>query len=98
VKSRGATKAQTDPRVHQLAPRELISQLFGLSASEARLAALLADGKTLVEAAGIMSISLGSARTYSKRIFAKTGASRQAELVRLILKSVASLAKAMPDD
>jgi DNA-binding CsgD family transcriptional regulator/PAS domain-containing protein len=87
-----------DPQAHQLAPRELISQLFGLSASEARLTALLADGMTLVDAARIMSISLGSARTYSKRIFAKTGVRRQAELVRLVLKSVASLAKPAPDD
>jgi DNA-binding CsgD family transcriptional regulator/PAS domain-containing protein len=82
-----------DPDVHQIAPEQLISQLFGLSASEARLAALLADGVTLEEAARRMSVSLGSARTYSKRIFAKTGVGRQAELVRLILKSVASLAQ-----
>ena len=31
-------------------------------------------------------------RTYSKQIFAKTGARRQADLVRLILTSVATLA------
>ena len=88
----------TDPQVNQLAPEQLISQLFGLSASEARLAALLADGVTLVDAAKVMSISLSSARTYSKRIFTKTGVGRQAELVRLILKSVASLAKQLPGE
>ena len=87
-----------DPKLRKLAPEQLISQLFGLSASEARLTALLADGMTLVDAAKIMSISLGSARTYSKRIFTKTGVGRQAELVRLILKSVASLAKQLPGE
>lgn len=82
----------TDPASHRLAPQELIARLFGLTAAEARLAALLADGMSLAEAAAALAISEGSARTYSKRIFAKIGVSRQAELVRLVLKSVAALA------
>jgi DNA-binding CsgD family transcriptional regulator len=46
----------------------------------------------LREAAADMGVTESSIRTYSKRIFAKTGISRQTELVRLILKSVAPLA------
>jgi DNA-binding CsgD family transcriptional regulator len=38
------------------------------------------------------NISPHTARAQLKSIFSKTGVSRQAELVRLILKSVASLA------
>jgi DNA-binding CsgD family transcriptional regulator len=37
-------------------------------------------------------ISQHTARAQLKSIFAKTGVSRQAELVRLVLKSAASLA------
>lgn len=83
----------SDPSDQHTAPQQLVSRLFGLSPSEAKLATLLAEGKTLAEAAADMHISEGSARSYSKRIFAKTGISRQAELVRLVLKSVAILAQ-----
>lgn len=72
--------------------RDRLRELFGLSATEARLALHLADGRTLTEAAGEIPITIESARTYSKRIFVKTGTSRQADLVRVLLKSVATLA------
>jgi len=72
--------------------RERLRELFGLSATEARLALRLAEGRTLAEAAGEIPITIESARTYSKRIFAKTGTARQADLVRVLLKSVATLA------
>jgi|GEM_PF-1978280 len=74
------------------APEQIIARLFGLTKSEARLAALLASGVTLTEAAVRLKLTESSVRTYSKKIFAKMGIGRQAELVRLILKSVALLA------
>jgi DNA-binding CsgD family transcriptional regulator len=67
----------------------LIAELFGLSPTEARLAALLCSGSTLREAAMRMQVAENSVRTYSKTIFSKLGVSRQAELVRHILTSVA---------
>ena len=70
-------------------PREMISELFGLSPVEADLAIKLAEGASLAEAAGLLNISENTARTYSKRIYSKTGTNRQAELVQLILASVA---------
>lgn len=70
-------------------PETLIAELFGLSRPEARLATLLCAGKTLREAAVEMKIAENSARTYSKIAFSKLGVSRQAELVRHILTSVA---------
>jgi len=72
--------------------RDRLRELFGLSTTEARLALRLAEGRTLAEAAVEIPITLESARTYSKRIFAKTGTARQADLVRVLLKSVATLA------
>lgn len=67
----------------------LLSKLFGLAPSEAMLAILLSEGTTLRDAAKQLGITENSARTYSKRIFMKTGVRRQADLVRVILRSVA---------
>ena len=53
------------------------------------LAILLSEGATLREAAKELGITENSARTYSKRIFMKAGVGRQADLIRLILRSVA---------
>lgn len=72
-------------------PRDLIRDLFNLSRAEADLSMVLSDGKTLAQAAELLHISEHTARTYSKRIYAKTGTNRQAELVQLILSSVAML-------
>lgn len=77
----------------QTMPTErLVAQLFGLSASEAELATLLASGFTLVQAAEKLNVTENTIRSYAKRTFGKIGVSRQADLVRLMLTSVASLA------
>ena len=64
---------------------ERIAALHGLTRAEARLAALLAKGSSLEEAAATLSVSIGTVRSHLKAIFAKTGTSRQAELVALLL-------------
>ncbi|WP_157976657.1 helix-turn-helix transcriptional regulator [Parahaliea mediterranea] len=69
----------------------LISDLFGLTQAESRLALLLADGKSLAEIAEELSISERTARNHSKNIYEKTGINRQANLVRLIYQSVVLL-------
>lgn len=66
-------------------------QAFGLSQSEAKLTVLLADGYTLEDSAKRQGVTLITARTYCKRAMAKTGTSRQSELVRLMLSSLARL-------
>jgi DNA-binding CsgD family transcriptional regulator/PAS domain-containing protein len=81
-----------DSTAHKSAREYFVAKLFGLTISEAALAILLADGKTLAEAAQLLNVTENTARTVSKRIFSKTGVRRQAELVRLILNSVALLA------
>ncbi|MDR2196195.1 MAG: helix-turn-helix transcriptional regulator [Gallionellaceae bacterium] len=65
--------------------------LFDLTPSEARIAAALAAGKSLKEAAAGMGIGFGSARTYLAHIFSKTGTHQQSQLVAL-LKSAQPLA------
>ncbi len=76
-----------------------LAELYHLTNREAALAGLLARGLTLAESADELGITEQTARTYSKRIFLKTGVRRQTELVRRILTSVARLSggEACPD-
>lgn len=62
----------------------VLQGLFDLTPAEARLAALVAAGHRPQEAAAQLKISTETARTVLKRLFAKTGTSRQAELVSLL--------------
>jgi DNA-binding CsgD family transcriptional regulator len=64
----------------------LLNAVFGLTPREATLAAALARGRDLAEAAATLGITLGTARIYLKNVFAKTHTRRQAELVGLILR------------
>jgi len=82
----------SDPDLRESASQQALAELFGLTPAEANLALLLARGLSLAEVSEAQNISQHTARAQLKSIFAKTGVSRQAELVRLILKSVASLA------
>ncbi len=61
-----------------------LSRAYGLTASETQLAECLAGGLTLTEVADRRNISVETVRTQLKSIFAKTGAHRQSELVRLL--------------
>lgn len=74
-----------DPDCRPLPPVQTVVRLFDLTDAEARLALIMAEGKRIEDAARHAGITLSSARTYLKRIFVKTGVTRQAELVRLIL-------------
>lgn len=65
--------------------------LFRLTRSEAALAARIAEGETLADAAVGMGLTIETARNYSKRIFLKTSARGQADLVRILLTGVAML-------
>ncbi|HIJ38794.1 MAG TPA: DNA-binding response regulator [Rhodospirillaceae bacterium] len=64
---------------------DTVMRLFELTDAEAKLALRLGRGERLEEAAPHLGITVNSARTYLKRIFSKTGVTRQAELVRLIM-------------
>ncbi|HEY1124846.1 MAG TPA: helix-turn-helix transcriptional regulator [Sphingobium sp.] len=61
----------------------LVAQLFGLSAGEARVFDLIAQGLTPAEAAKRLGIGLSTVRTHLLHIFDKTGVRRQADLVRM---------------
>ncbi|HKD25964.1 MAG TPA: LuxR C-terminal-related transcriptional regulator [Xanthobacteraceae bacterium] len=65
---------------------EAIAAMFGLSAAEERTLERLLAGDTLAQAADTLGIAVTTVRTHLTHIFDKTGASRQAELIRLAAK------------
>lgn len=66
-------------------------ELFNLTQSEARFAWSIAQGVSIAEAAEKHGLTLESARNYSKKVYAKTGAKGQVDLMRRILTSVVAL-------
>lgn len=76
----------------------VFSILYGLTPTEARLAARVITGERIDEAARDLGISESTARTHLKRIFKKTNVSRQAELVLKLLLSTLHSIKIRPRD
>ena len=70
---------------------QALRELYRLTPAESRLALHLVADRSLEEAAGELGITVGTARTTLKRVFAKTGTNRQASLVRLLLSGPAQL-------
>ena len=71
--------------------REVLQRLFGLTPAEAGVLEALVRGATVQEAAESLGVAVETARSQLKAIFAKSGTSRQAELVARVLASPAWL-------
>ena len=67
---------------------ELLNGLFDLTPGEARIASLVGSGLSPRESAEKLGITEETARTVLKRVFSKTGVSRQSELVAMLTKLV----------
>ena len=80
----------TDLESEVRAPEEDLRLMFGLTAAEARLAAAVFDGLTLPEAADQFGVSVNTTRFQLARVFEKTGVTRQAELVKLMMRLAAA--------
>jgi len=74
----------TDPEARHQVSASLLRQSHGLTVAEAKLAARLAAGETLAAAAGALRVTDNTARTQLKKIFEKTGTSRQSDFLRLV--------------
>jgi len=74
------------------AAASVLARQFALTTGEARLAVRLAAGDSLHDAATALGLTIETVRTYSKRLFVKTGTQGQPDLVRLVLSGVAVLA------
>jgi DNA-binding CsgD family transcriptional regulator len=60
--------------------------LFGLTPAECRLAMLLADGHSPAAIAEMVGVTRNTLKSQLSSIYGKTGTSRQAQLVRLLLQ------------
>ncbi len=80
--------APIQPQTADCDPPKLQAYL-ALSPTQARLATLLFNGKSVKDAARDLHITEGSARQYLKKVFEKTGAKRQLDLIRVIERALA---------
>jgi DNA-binding CsgD family transcriptional regulator len=78
------------------APLDAFAALHGLTPAETRCLAEILLGRTVPEAARALGVGPETARTHLTRIFEKTGASRQSELVRLAAGYLAPLRDTPP--
>jgi DNA-binding CsgD family transcriptional regulator len=70
----------------------VVAATLGLSTREAALAEAMSQGASIVEAGAALQLTAETARNYSKRIYAKTGASGQADLIRMMLTGLGPFA------
>jgi DNA-binding CsgD family transcriptional regulator len=82
----------SDPAAHRLS-REVLCQLFGLTAAEAGVAQALAQGAALDDIAVALGISTHTVKSHLQRLFRKTGTRRQGELVAVLHGSPAALVR-----
>jgi DNA-binding CsgD family transcriptional regulator len=76
----------SDPEIEMRARIESLRDRFGLTPAEATFALEIIKGDGRKATADRLGITVGTARSHLSKIFDKTGVTRQAELVRLILQ------------
>src|SRR5262249_37832765 len=79
-----------------LVDHEAVRRLYGLTDAEAAVVEGLVRGLTLRQIAAERRASIHTVRTQMKSVLSKTGAGRQAELVRQILHGPAVLVPGRP--
>jgi DNA-binding CsgD family transcriptional regulator len=79
----------TDPERKPESIDAALTRIYKLTPAEARLAQLLREGETLVQAAERLGVSHNTARTHLRAIYQKTGTSHQGDLVRVLLRGIA---------
>lgn len=84
-----------DPTAATALPAEAIAEVLPLPPALARLASALSAGKTVVEYAADAGVTEGTARQQLKELLARGGVRRQADLIRVLQRSVAALS--LPD-
>lgn len=80
-----------DPEARTWSRLNGVAQAYGLTAAESRLLAVIVEGDGVDVAAQRLGITRSTAKTHLQHIFAKTFTSRQSELVRLVVSTVAPL-------
>jgi DNA-binding CsgD family transcriptional regulator len=76
----------TDPAEEVRPMAETLRIRYGLTPAESRLALLLVDGHSPHQIADMLGVSRNTVKTQLASIYNKTGASRQSQLVRLLVQ------------
>jgi DNA-binding CsgD family transcriptional regulator len=69
----------------------VLEKLFSWTPAEAKIAAMLATGMALEDVCAQIGITVQTARTHLKHLFAKTGFSRQGQLIAFINRTILRL-------
>lgn len=77
----------SDPEIRPRPSEASLMELYGLTQAEARTVADLATGLSVDEAAEFQHISRNTVHHYLKAAFRKTGTTRQAEMIAVVLSS-----------
>jgi DNA-binding CsgD family transcriptional regulator/PAS domain-containing protein len=80
-----ATVLITDTNASRAALPNYLDQLYGLTQAELRVADRIVRGDVPKQAAAALGISVKTVRDHLEMLFRKTGTSRQADLLRLLL-------------
>jgi len=73
-----------DPAISTMMPPEWVMDAYGLTLAEARVALHAASGRSVADVGAQLKISPNTVKTHLRRVFAKTGVHRQAELASII--------------
>lgn len=73
-----------DTAAHRCASVAMLTSVYGLTETEARLASALSGGHSLESAAALLDMRLATARSHLKAVFRKMGVGRQQDLVRVL--------------
>jgi DNA-binding NarL/FixJ family response regulator len=82
---RGAAIFISDSERIKLTIEETLRNDYGLTNAEARLCCLILQGMSVAECSRNLTITVNTVRDHLKKIFIKTGTTRQTDLVRLLL-------------
>ena len=89
-RSHAVSIAFADPERAPEADANLFARLYGFTAREATVAALLLRGRSPTETAAELAMTENTIRTHIRHIFDKMGVERLADLVRLLMQGPAS--------
>jgi DNA-binding CsgD family transcriptional regulator len=88
ITRRHAVVSIREPQRAVTSDSPVLSQLYGLTRRESEVALAIANGKSLREIAAASARSQRTVRNHLQGVFVKTQTNRQAELAKLILRSV----------
>ncbi len=66
------------------APLKIVAQLYGLTAAEVRVLAALAASSSIADMARMLGLGEATVKSHLQRLFTKTGARRQLDLIKLL--------------